>query len=472
MLRKLFTYAILTLLPLGVRAQFISQVMDYVPAPGQFINSMPWGTPASAASLVGGVNGSLSLGAFGGSVVFRFDEAVENHPDNPYGIDFTIFGNATSEWSEPGVVWVMKDENENNLPDDTWYELAGSDYYFTTSMKEYEVSYTNPGGEEARDVPWSDSLGNSGLIKANSIHTQPYYPLADSFPDIPGDTYKLSGTLIKGAVDVDHPPHIKSLRRSFGYADNQIRGAGSYTVPDNPYTPEAEHSCGDAFDIAWAVDGAGTYVELDQIHFVRVQTGVLHEGGFLGEISTEITGAVDVAADHTIAGRLDLLVIQDLPAEIDTGSIQLEVYMFHMGKPVSLPQIQWTSSEEWASVDENHTLYLSGSGTLTLTAALVGEPFITASVSTLVNPEIQVGFDYSESEAGPTLYPNPAVDLFHVSRVEQVNLFLYESTGKLLRLIENYNAGDAINIQELSPGLYLLRIGEDSSASFLKLLKL
>jgi hypothetical protein len=165
-------------------------------------------------------------------------------------------------------------------------------------------------------------------------------------------------------------------------------------------------------------------------------------------------------------------VIQDLPAEIDTGSIQLEVYMFHMGKPVSLPQIQWTSSEEWASVDENHTLYLSGSGTLTLTAALVGEPSITASVSTLVNPEIQVGFDYSESEAGPTLYPNPAVDLFHVSRVEQVNLFLYESTGKLLRLIENYNAGDAINIQELSPGLYLLRIGEDSSASFLKLLKL
>ncbi len=472
MLRKLFTYAILTLLPLGVRAQFISQVMDYVPAPGQFINSMPWGTPASAASLVGGVNGSLSLGAFGGSVVFRFDEAVENHPDNPYGVDFTIFGNATTEWSEPGVVWVMKDENENNLPDDTWYELAGSDYHFTTSLKEYEVSYTNPGGEEARDVPWSDSLGNSGLIKANSIHTQPYYPLADSFPDIPGDTYKLSGTLIQGALDVDHPPHIKSLRRSFGYADNQIRGAGSYTVPDNPYTPEAEHSGGDAFDIAWAVDGAGTYVELDQIHFVRVQTGVLHEGGFLGEISTEITGAVDVAADHTIAGRLDLLVIQDLPAEIDTGSIQLELHMFHMGKPVTLPQIQWTSSEEWASVDENHTLYLSGSGTLTLTAALVGEPSITASVSTLVNPEIQVGFDYSESEAGPTLYPNPAVDLFHVSRVEQVNLFLYESTGKLLRLIENYNAGDAINIQELSPGLYLLRIGEDSSASFLKLLKL
>jgi len=432
---------------------------------------MPWGTPASAASLVGGVNGSLSLGAFGGSVVFCFDEAVENHSDNPYGIDFTIFGNATTEWSEPGVVWVMKDENENSLPDDTWYELAGSDYHFSTTLKEYEVSYTNPGGEEARDVPWSDPLGNSGAIKANTIHTQPYYPLSDSFSVITGDTYELSGTLILGAVDVDHPPLIKSLRRSFGYADNQIRGTKSHTVPDNPYTPEVENSGGDAFDIAWAVDDAGTYMELDQIHFVKVQNGVLHEGGWLGEISTEITGAVDVAPDNSISGRLELLVIRDLPAEVDTGSIQLELYMFHMGKPLTLPQIQWTSSEEWAVVDDNNILYLSGSGPLTLTAVPVGDPSITATVSTLVNPAIQVGFEYRNFQAEPTLYPNPAMDLFHVSGVEQVNLFLYDSTGKLLRLIENYNAGDAINIQEFYPGLYLLRIGEGSSASFLKLLK-
>ncbi len=471
MLRKLFTYAILILLPIGIRAQYISQVMDYVPAPGQFINSMPWGTPASAASLVGGVNGSLSLGAFGGSVIFRFEEAVENHPDNPYGIDFTIFGNATTEWSEPGVVWVMKDENENSLADDTWYELAGSDYHFSTSRRDYKVSYTNPGGEEARDVPWSDSLGNSGTIKANSIHTQPYYPLSDSFPVIPGDSYELSGTLIQGAVDVDHPPLIKSLRRSFGYADNQIRGKESHTLPDNPYTSEVENSGGDAFDIAWAVDDAGTYVELDQIHFVKVQNGVLHEGGWLGEISTEITGAVDVAADNSISGRLDLLVIQDLPAEVDTGSIQLELYMFHMGKPVSLPQIQWSSSKEWAMVDDNHILNLSGSGALTLTAALVGEPSITATVSTLVSPEIQVGYEYRDFEAGPTLYPNPAADFFHVSGLEQINVYLYESTGKLLRFIENYNSGDAINIQGYSPGCYLLRIGEGNSASFLKLLK-
>jgi hypothetical protein len=202
-----------------------------------------------------------------------------------------------------------------------------------------------------------------------------------------------------------------------------------------------------------------------------LQTGILHEGGFLGEISTEITGAVDVAPDHTISGMLDLLVIQDLSAEVDTGSIQLELYMFHMGRPVSLPQVQWTSSIEWASVDESNMLFLSGSGALTLTATVVGKSSITASVSTLVNPELQVGFELRKFDAGPTLYPNPVRDFFHVSGVEQVNLFLYESTGKLLMQLEDYTAGDAISIQELSPGLYFLKIGESRSASFLKLLK-
>lgn len=471
MLRKGLTYAFLMLFPLGAGAQYISQVMDYMPAPGQFINSMPWGSPISATSLVGGVNGSLSLGAFGGKVVFRFEEAVENHPDNPYGMDFTIFGNATSGWSEPGVVWVMKDENENSLPDDTWYELAGSDYHFSTTLRNYEVNYSNPGGGEARDVSWSDQLGNSGAIKANSIHTQPYYPLSDSFPDVPVDAYSLYGTLIQGAVDVDHPPLIKSLRRSFGYTDNQIRGSGSHTIPDNPYTLEVEHSGGDAFDIGWAVNEEGSYVDLDQIHFVKVQTGVLHEGGWLGEISTEITGAVDVAPDHTITGMLDLMVIQDLPAEVDTGSIQLELYMFHMGRPVSLPLIQWTSSEEWASVDESNMLFVSGSGALTLNARVVGEPSITASVSTLVSMEIQVALKDRQSQSSYTLYPNPARDLVHVTGVEKANIRLYGSAGKLLMQLESYTAGDAIDIQELSPGFYLLKVGEGRSASFLKLLK-
>ena len=75
----------------------------------------------------------------------------------------------------------------------------------------------------------------------------------------------------------------------------RFRGSAPYTLPDNPYTAEVENSGGDAFDISWAVDEEGDYVELERIHFIKVQSGILHQGGFLGEVSTEITGAVDVA---------------------------------------------------------------------------------------------------------------------------------------------------------------------------------
>ena len=457
---------------MGAGAQYITGVMEYRPAPGQFINSMPWGCPVSARSLEGGVNGTLSLGAFGGYMIFRFETAVENDSDNPFGIDFTIFGNPITDWSEPGVVWVMKDNNENGLPDDTWFELAGSDYYFTSTLKDYRVTYTNPGGDEAGDIPWEDHLGNSGELRANSSHTQPYYPLTDSFPDVSADGYTLTGTLIQGAVDVDHPPVNKSLKRAFGYVDNQIRGSGSHTVPDNPYTAEVENSGGDAFDIHWAVDGEGNFVDLDRIHFVKVQNGVLHEGGWLGELSTEITGAVDVAADPGLSGNLDLLVIKDLPLEIDTGTIQMELFLFHMGRPVSLPLVQWTVSEEWAAVDENQVLSLSGSGSLTLSASVTGVPSLYASVSTLVTPGLSVSSTAGESLSRLSLYPNPAGEIIHITGREETNLIFYDLSGKMVRQVQNYPAGGDIHIHDLSPGVYLIQIGEGSAVRWLKLLKL
>jgi len=458
---------------MGLGAQYITEVIEYRPAPGQFINSLPWGSPASCFSLEGGVDGSLSLGAFGGYVIFRFTEAVENHPDNPFGIDFTIFGNPTLEWSEPGVVWVMKDENQNGQPDDIWYELAGSDYYFSSTRKDYRVTYFNPGEQEARDVPWSGPPGDSGKIRANSTHTQSYYPLIDSFPGIPATEYELSGTLIQGAVDVEHPPLIKSFRRAFGYADNQVHGSGSHQVPDNPYTPEVENSGGDGFDIGWALDKEGMPVDLDSIHFVKVQNGIMHEGGWLGELSTEIRGAVDVSADAGLGGNLDLLVLKDLPAEMDTGSLQMELFLFHMGKPLPLPQIQWTVSEEWASVEDDQVLRVSAYGPITISAMVIGEPSLQLTASTLVRPGTTTAISSAEQGIlpGPLLYPNPSGGTIRISGLEESSLSFYDLTGKLVRHVEHYVSGNELYIHNLPSGIYLLKLGYGLNTQWLKLLK-
>jgi hypothetical protein len=167
----------------------------------------------------------------------------------------------------------MNDNNENGMADDTWYELAGSDYWFSTTRRGYRVTYTNPGGEVASDVPWADSYGGSGIIKANSIHTQPYYPLNDIFPAIDPESYSLEGTLLSGQV-FQYATTYKSIQRAFGYADNHPRGTEPYFLPDNPYTRELENSGGDAFDIGWAVDSDGRAVELEQVHFIKVQNGL------------------------------------------------------------------------------------------------------------------------------------------------------------------------------------------------------
>ncbi len=231
------------------QAQYITQILEYKPAPGQFTNTS-YASPEGAASIIGGLQGTVSLGAFGGYIVFKFENPVQNDPDNPFGVDFTIFGNpiknpVTQEvtWSEHGIVSVMKDENNNGLPDDTWYELAGSEYFFSSTLKNYAVTYTNP-NEASANVPWADNQGNSGFILTNEYHEQPYYPTSELFPEINTDEYTLTGTRLPNEVDKSDPSDITLYAKAFGYADNQAKNldATTYVIPDNPYTKEREGS--------------------------------------------------------------------------------------------------------------------------------------------------------------------------------------------------------------------------------------
>lgn len=454
----------------GSKAQYISQVMEYRPAPGQLINEVPWGTPAAAHSIEGDISGSLSLGAFGGYVIFRFATPVENDPQNPFGVDFTIFGNPMPDWSEPGVVWVMKDENENGEADDSWYELAGSDYWFSTTRKEYSVRYSNPGGELSADVPWEDHLGNRGFIRANSVHTQSYYPLLDSFPNIDPLSYTLEGTLLQGLV-YEHPSGMRSVRRAFGYADNQMRGTGPHTTPDNPYTRELEHGGGDSFDIGWAVDQDGVHVALDRIHFIKVQSSMLADGGWLGELSSELTGAVDVSPDPTLSGETEMVVIADLPPVLEAGAYQMEVLVFQMGHPVNDRSVLWTASHPGATVNEAGLLSVSEEGPLILTAALADRPEINATVSTTVQLTGTSIADQTVYSEKPLLYPNPASDYFRIKGGRNSILVLYDASGRELMRVDRYQEEMALDISAYSPGIYPVKMEQGSETAWFKLIK-
>ncbi|WP_212003592.1 hypothetical protein [Chitinophaga sp. HK235] len=252
----------------------ISKVYTYMPAPGQFINESAYGTIAAAQAVVGSTSNLVSLGGYGGYIVFGFDHSVVNGAGNDLG----IYGNPLGpqyQWSEPGIVMVSQDVNGNGIPDDPWYELAGSEYNASGTVKNYRITYYNPHAA-GTNVPWKDNLGNSGIVQANSFHTaNNYYPaMAPNQDSITFTGTKLVNTLVPGSI-------ITNLAFAWGYSDSY-----SSEYPTYGYN---------TFDISWAVNAGGQSVSLNAIDFVKVYTGQnCNAGPLLGEISTELKGARDL----------------------------------------------------------------------------------------------------------------------------------------------------------------------------------
>ena len=277
-----------------------TKVYEYTPAPGQFINELKTGgfdntqtTPEAAIAYAEARmsevdrNGNpypnwVSLGGFGGYIIVGFDHSINNSGD----YDLGILGNSFSGSSEPGIVWVMQDEDGNGLPDDTWYELAGSETGKAETIQDYAVTYYRPTGS-MMPVQWTDNLGNSGEIDyLTQFHRQDYYyPLW-----IKEDSYTLIGTCLKSRnYDASgNGSYWVNAEYDWGYADNfspidRLTGDANANADAN-----ANH-----FKIANAIDIDCQPIHLNYIDFVKVQVGVNAKSGWLGEVSTEVFGFYD-----------------------------------------------------------------------------------------------------------------------------------------------------------------------------------
>ena len=265
-IKQNFTVNVEAIIRSGGASPFVTTMFEYMPAPGQFINKSP-GNMESANAILGNKNSMVTLGAWGGYIVLGFDHTVLNKT----GDDIQVYGNAFTNWSEPGIVWVMQDENANGKPDDTWYELKGSAYGTGDYKTHYEVTYTRPDSPD-KDVPWKDNAGNTGFVKKNQFHKQAYYP-----EWITSNSYTLKGSWLKSKVDRTNPSYVISPAFGWGYADDIANASGGGKV-----------------DIANAVDDKGNTKTLKGIDFIKIQTAVLDDGGWLGEVSTEVTGVEDL----------------------------------------------------------------------------------------------------------------------------------------------------------------------------------
>ncbi len=281
---------------------YITQVYEYCPAPGQFVNELPAYTEGDTREtmrqkvedcLAYNTRTAVSLGGYGGYVVVGFDHTIVNRP----GVcDFQVLGNATYANTgieglvggscEPGIVMVSCDINGNGIPDDEWYELAGSEYHKEETIKNYKITYSRPDEDkeptvsdkpnvvDATYITWEDNQAVTGYVEKNTFHKQSYYPLWLDEP-----TLTFQGTrLANNGVDKNGDGSSYFLvAYDYGYVDN------------HPNTSEKSH-----FDIDWAVNHQGELVHLSGIDFIKIYTGVNQCNGWVGECSTEVMGVIDL----------------------------------------------------------------------------------------------------------------------------------------------------------------------------------
>lgn len=329
--------ALLYLTSAQAQSPYISKVFEYRPAPGQFVNDLPeWEEGddendmriKAEECLADHEQIMISLGGWGGYVVFGFDHTIPNIKGE---YDLKILGNAfyananpkdtvaLGGSAEPGIVMVSYDANGNGRPDDEWYELAGSDYYKPTTKHNYSCTYYRPSDSHVptpdTDYPylndttyvrWEDNYGESGYVSKNIYHKQNYYPNW-----IEEDSYTLTGSRLRNnGIDESGTGHYYVLYCfDWGYVDNQPNTSG-YTATDEVMDVDIPHVS--EFMIDWAVDTEGNHVELPGVDFVKVYTGVNQYNGWLGEASTEVMDAWDL---HILDADG-----KEIPANIDAPS--------------------------------------------------------------------------------------------------------------------------------------------------------
>lgn len=293
--------------PVLGQSPFATRVLEYAPAPGQFVRNPQFNDPARALGAPGTMGGlsagdntkCVSLGGFGGTITLGFDHSIWTNPHNPRGMDFIVYGNSffvvgdpLRRHSECGVVEISRDDNGNGLADDAWFLIPGS--HLPTNATRTTVQWDAAGLNPLWVPP-----GRSGVWTASGYLLSPLPPPSPLF----GTSPIFTNTLGTGAEQVwGYADTMPTLLLGDTQASNAVDDPGAnaavfYAVPDDPLAVgvTAGSGGGAAMRIAWAVNPAtGVPANLDRIDFVRITTGVNAVDPILGEISTEISAVADV----------------------------------------------------------------------------------------------------------------------------------------------------------------------------------
>ena len=290
-------------------------VLEYHPAPGQFVNTIPEADENSTQEQLCkectesmNEGGLVHLGTYGGYMTVKFDHPVKNLPGSDlrilgngfYSNSDPVYGDETLGGSfEPGIVYVGVGDDLNTC---RWYELAGSEYY-TTEIHDFSITYYKPTAESGPheqfcstyddyirwEAAWTDKNGercdSTGYHIKNTFHNQSYWPHFEGKDQLTFRGGKLPNNGIDQSGEGTYWVLYRYDKDAYGYVDASLN-TDDYST----------------FDIDWAVDDNGAHVDLQEINYIKVMCGIFQYCGWLGETSTEVSGFQDL---HLIPGYDD-----------------------------------------------------------------------------------------------------------------------------------------------------------------------
>jgi hypothetical protein len=190
----------------------------------------PFGEPTDPFNPAYGTNQILSIGA-GGSVTVQFQQPVLNHPNNIFGLDFTIFGNSgfiiTNDFDPVTFEWIGTPATDGSL--------------------------------------FGHNIGSTRVLVSRDGRT--FYELDPSRAPTVDLLFPTDGV---GEFGTPVDPTLRQEDFA-GLTLEQIRAL---------YNGSAG---GASYDIAWARDAQGNAVFLPEINFIRVEvvTGKAEIDGFV-----------------------------------------------------------------------------------------------------------------------------------------------------------------------------------------------
>jgi hypothetical protein len=239
-----------------------------------------------------GAGNGWSLGSVLGYEVWHLPNGA-----NP----LNIHGNPFAGWSEAGIVWVQYDGNGNGIPDESWYELKGSEdddaryrdlvnrrfairyirgpnppyyqwngtiYVYNSAADTEKVLWNrNDGDHLSQPVYWVDAKGRTGIMGG--------WPYRANLPDEGGTYAVYSGTI---------------LRDNGGFVgDGYSLGLPAFSYVDSGGNDKYPYATFNVARDAIRADGSPAGLDPAQVRFVKVQTAVFAYGQVVGNVSTEIT---------------------------------------------------------------------------------------------------------------------------------------------------------------------------------------